>query len=128
MQAPTLLCLAVLMATSGSWAQNETKSDNTSVNKRDRQKNEPTADQQKENKPDRELAKAIRSAIVKDKSLSTYAHNIKIISENGRITLKGPVRSEKEKKAVETKATEIAGKNVKSELSVAPDAKTQSQK
>jgi hyperosmotically inducible protein len=45
MQAPTLLCLAVLMATSGIWAQNETKPDNTIVNKRDRQKNEPTADQ-----------------------------------------------------------------------------------
>lgn len=128
MRAPTLLCLAVLMATSGSWAQNETKPDNTSVNKRDRQKNEPTADQQKENKPDRELARAIRSAIVKDKSLSTYAQNIKIVAENGTITLKGPVRSEEEKKAVETKAAEIAGKNVKSELSVAPDAKTQSQK
>lgn len=44
-----------------------------------------------------------------DKSLSTYAHNVKIISQNGMVTLKGPVRSEDEKKAVMAKAVEAAG-------------------
>ena len=95
------------------------KADNTSINKRDRQKDEPTADNQKDNAADRERAKNIRRAIVQDKSLSTYAHNVKVISEHGTVTLKGPVRSEDEKRAVESKAAEIAGHdNVKSEISV----------
>ncbi len=100
----------------------EHKADNTAVNKRDRQKSEPTADQQKGNVADRDLAKNVRRALVKDKALSAYAHNIKVISENGTVTLKGPVRSEDEKRAVEEKAAEVAGgsSNVRSEISVAP--------
>jgi len=99
-----------------------TKPDNTRVNKRDRAQSEPTADQQKENKSDRTIAKEIRSAIVSDKSLSTYAHNVKVISEHGNVTLKGPVRSEEEKKTVEAKATEVAGAGkVTNELSIKAD-------
>jgi hyperosmotically inducible protein len=98
--------------------------DNTQKNKRDRMKNEPTADQQKENTSDRELAAKIRRAIMEDKSLSTYAHNIKIIAQNGMVTLKGPVHTEEEKRAIQGKAAEIAGApNVKSEISVKGDAK-----
>ena len=95
--------------------------DNSKTNKRDRDKNAITADQQKINPTDREMARKIRAAIHDDKSLSTYAHNIKIISRDGRVTLKGPVRSEEEKTAIESKATEIAGAgNVTNELEVAP--------
>ena len=83
--------------------------DNTKVNQRDRDQNEPTADQQKENSNDRQLAQQIRRAIVKDKSLSTDAHNVKIIAQNGSVTLKGAVKSDQEKQAIESKATEIAG-------------------
>jgi len=61
------------------------------------------------NPTDRDLAKRIRSAIVDDKSLSTYAHNIRFIAQDGKVTLKGPVRSEEEKSAIEAKATEVAG-------------------
>src|SRR6266849_4003837 len=86
-----------------------TKEDNTRVNKRDRSKQELTADQQKMNGTDRELTRKIRRSIMNDKSLSTYAHNVKIIARNGTVTLKGPVRSEDEKKAVEAKAAEVAG-------------------
>ncbi len=81
-----------------------TKPDNTNVNKRDRAEGEPTADQQKNNKSDRETAKQIRKALMNDKSLSTYAHNVKVIVQNGTVTLKGPVRSDEEKKTVEAKA------------------------
>ena len=95
--------------------------DNTKVNERDRNKNEPTADQQKENRSDRDITQQIRQAIMKDKSLSTYAHNVKVITQNGQVTLKGPVRSEDEKKTVEAKATEVAGENkVTSELDIKP--------
>jgi len=73
------------------------------------------------NPTDRDLAKRIRSAIVDDKSLSTYAHNIKIVAQDGKVTLKGPVRSEEEKSAIETKVTEVAGAgNVINQLEVAP--------
>jgi hyperosmotically inducible periplasmic protein len=95
--------------------------DNTKVNQRDRDPSSPTADQQKENRPDRELAAQIRKSLVKDKSLSTNAHNVKVIAQNGSVTLRGPVDSEQEKKAVEAKATQIAGADkVTSELQVGP--------
>ncbi len=95
--------------------------DNTKVNQRDQNATEPTADQQKDNRSDRDITQQIRQAVVKDKSLSTYAHNVKIITQNGQVTLKGPVRSDDEKRAVEAKAAEVAGENkVTSELAVKP--------
>lgn len=108
------------------WAQqdntaSQAPADNTKVNQRDRNQNEPTADQQKENSSDRELTRQIRRALVKDNSLSTKAHNVKIVTQNGAVTLKGPVSSEQEKQTIESKATEIAGAGkVNSELQVAP--------
>jgi hyperosmotically inducible protein len=99
------------------WAQ---AADNTGINKRDQSPKERTAGQQSETKPDRETTQKIRRAIVADKSLSTYAHNVKIITVDGMVTLKGPVRSEEEKRTVEEKAAEIAGKdNIKSEIGIA---------
>jgi len=66
-----------------------------------------------------DLAKKIRKSIVDDKNLSTYAHNVKIIARGGTVVLKGPVRSEEEKTAIEAKTVEIAGAaNVKNELTV----------
>jgi hypothetical protein len=85
--------------------------DNTKMNERDRNANEPTADRQKDSRSDREITQQVRKAIVKDKSLSTYAHNVKVITQNGMVTLKGPVRSEEEKKAIEAKAAEVAGQD-----------------
>ena len=75
--------------------------DNTKVNKRDRAKAEATADQQKENATDREITQKIRQALRADKSLSIYAHNVKVIAQDGQVTLKGPVRSENEKKTID---------------------------
>jgi len=68
-----------------------------------------TADNQKENTPDREITQKIRRSITADKSLSTYAHNVKIITQNGQVTLKGPVQSEDEKKMIASKAAEVVG-------------------
>jgi hyperosmotically inducible periplasmic protein len=95
--------------------------DNTKVNKRDRSKTEPTADQQKENKSDRELARNVRRSLVKDKSLSSYSHNIKVIAQDGKVTLTGPVRSSEEKQAIEAKAAEAAGgpDKINSEIEIA---------
>ena len=97
------------------------QADNTKVNQRDRNSNESTADQQKENRSDRDITQQIRKAIVKDKSLSSYAHNVKVITQNGMVTLKGPVRSEDEKMAVAAKAAEVAGQDkVTTQLDVKP--------
>lgn len=102
-------------------ATQPTAPDNTKVNERDRSQNEPTADQQKDNRSDRDITQQIRQSIVKDKSLSTYAHNVKIITQHGQVTLKGPVRSEDEKRAIEAKANEVAGDGkVTSELNIQP--------
>lgn len=96
----------------------DSKPDNTSANKQDRDSSQPTADQAKNNSPDRDLMKRIRHDIVDDKSLSTYGHNVKVIVDHGRVTLKGPVRSEREKSAIEEYARKYAGSgNVVNELS-----------
>lgn len=99
-----------------------TEPDNTKVNKRDRDPGQVTADQQKADVTDRDLTAKIRRSIVNDKSLSTYAHNVKIITQNGVVTLKGPVRSQAEVDAILAKATEAAGAadKVINQLSVKP--------
>lgn len=102
-------------------AQNAPASDNTKMNQRDRNPNEPTADQQQNNRSDRDITQQVRKAIEADKNISTYAHNVKVITQNGQVTLKGPVRSEEEKRAVESKAAEVAGEGkVTSEMTVKP--------
>lgn len=94
--------------------------DNTATNKRDRDKSEMTADQQSNRKSAVQVSSEIRKSLMSDKTLSAYAHNVKIITAKGMVTLKGPVRSEGEKAAVVAKAAEVAGAgNVKDELSVA---------
>jgi hyperosmotically inducible periplasmic protein len=97
------------------------QADNTRMNQRDRNSNEPTADQQKANRSDRDITQQIRKSIMDDKSISTYGHNVKVITQNGMVTLKGPVRSEEEKKALEDKAAQVAGADkVTSEIDVQP--------
>jgi hyperosmotically inducible periplasmic protein len=81
--------------------------DNSKTNQGDASKGAVTAEQQKMNPADRNTTKQIRSAIFKDKSLSTYAHNIKIITVNGAVTLTGPVQSDDEKKRVEELANGV---------------------
>jgi len=99
----------------------QTPADNTKVNTRDRAQGAVTADQQKENAGDRDVARKIRHSLMKDKALSSYAHNVKVIAQDGQVTLKGPVRSDEERQTVEAKATEVAGAgHVTNELSVAP--------
>jgi osmotically-inducible protein OsmY len=115
---------ALLMPAFSAGAQTpaQTPADNTKVNDRDRAKGAATADQQKENTNDRETTQKIRRALMDDKTLSTYAHNVKIITQGGQVTLKGPVRTEDEKKSVEAKAIEVAGAGrVTNQISIAPD-------
>jgi hyperosmotically inducible protein len=78
-----------------------------------------TADQQSNAASDLTLTSEIRRAVVKDESLSMTAHNVKIVSANGRVTLRGPVNTKREKVAIAREARAIAGKrNVNNQLEV----------
>ena len=90
--------------------------DNTKSNK----DQTTTADQQKMDPSDHAITQKIRKSIHEDKSLSTYAHNIKIITQNGKVTLRGPVRTVDEKNSIHSRAAAVAGEdNVTDELQVA---------
>ena len=119
-----IVTAAVLLVLPGSSLYGQqAQPDNTKVNKRDRKAAEPTADQAKETPADRTIMQNIRKAIMADESMSTYAKNVKVISENDKVTLKGPVRSEEERKSIEAKAVEVAGAgNVTNRITVAPDS------
>ena len=94
------------------------------------QANQPpqTASTAKLNKADRELTQQIRKAIVSEKSLSSQAHNVKVLTNNGAVTLKGQVKTDEEKKAVEDKAASVAGAGkVTSELTVGPNTSKKSE-
>jgi len=123
-----ILCFGLSLSAQGTKQEN-TPPDNTKINKRDQDQSRPTAGQQKENRPDREITRDIRRAITEDKGLSTYAKNIKIITQDGNVTLRGPVRSEEEKKNIEAKASGIAGQShVKSEIQIAAEKETTKKK
>jgi len=88
------------------------------------QAKKPTADQAKNTNTDLQTMKNIRKAVMDDKTLSTTAHNVKIVSQHGKVTLKGQVKTEEEKSTITKLATDIAGAgNVTDEMVVAP-AKT----
>ena len=114
-----VFCAALIAAPSTRLqAPTQTAPDNTKMNK---DQSSPSADQQKMNSSDRATTQKIRKAIHDDKALSTYAHNIKIITQDGKVTLRGPVGSEEEKSAIEAKAVGIVGQeNVTNQIEVMP--------
>jgi hyperosmotically inducible protein len=116
----SLILCASLMATPTRTGQagQQAPPDNTKNNK---DQTPPTADQQKMNPSDTAITQKIRKSIHDDTSLSTYAHNIKIISQDGKVTLRGPVRSDDEKANLQAKAVAIVGQdNVINMLEIAP--------
>lgn len=116
----SLLLSSTLIAAPRRQTSQDSGADNSKMNQGDASKGRVTADQQKMNAADRDITRNIRSVIVKDKSLSTYAHNIKIISQDGKVTLKGPVHSSDEKTNIVGKATAIVGvDNVTDQLTIA---------
>lgn len=88
---------------------NEYEPDNTGRNVRDRDDRTPTSEDQSESKQDRMLSQKIRQAIVDDDALSITAHNVKIITVDGVVTLRGPVKNAQEREMVGAKAVKIAG-------------------
>ncbi len=113
------VCVSLTAAPSARYQDTQQPAaDNT---KKNQDQTPPTADQQKMNAADRTTTQKIRKAIHDDKSLSTYAHNIKVITQDGKVTLRGPVRTEEEKSNLQSKAVSVAGQdNVTNELEIAP--------
>jgi osmotically-inducible protein OsmY len=103
---------ALALVTAAADAQNSAPApDNSKANANSMNSSDSTSTAQgQSNSPaDITLAQQIRKSVIADKSLSTYAHNVKIISQNGTVTLKGPVKSDDEKTAVVAKAVAVAG-------------------
>jgi len=117
-----------LGAAPGAWAADPSTTaeaaksapDNSGRNERDRQDAALTPMDQSNDPADIELTQKIRKAVVADEGLSTNAHNVKIISADGVVTLRGPVGSQDEKAKIEATAVSIAGaKNVRNHLEIA---------
>ena len=95
------------------------RADNTEMNERDKSGVTKTAQKQTNREGDRKLLAAVRRAVVDEKTLSTSAHNVKIVVFNGVVTLRGPVNNESEKIKVEELAKQVAGViNVANQLDI----------
>lgn len=113
-----LLAQTQAPAASSSSSASQT-ADNTQMNSRDRSSGTVTPTHQPNDKADITLAASVRRAVVKDKSLSMMAHNVKIVAANGAVTLRGAVKSDDEKTKVETVVKGVSGvSSIDNELDV----------
>lgn len=109
----------LILAGTPLFAETGPAPDNSKINKRDQGDAAKTPEHQSNDKADVELTRQIRKEITQDKSLSILAHNVKIITEGGKVTLRGPVNSQDEKEKVGQKAQQVAGSGkVQNELDV----------
>ena len=112
-------------AASGRTVRNTAEPDNTAVNKRDADSNAITPIDQKENQADVNLTAKIRRQVLEVKDLSVDARNAKIITADGKVTLRGPVSSSEERETLARIALEVAGEgNVDNQLEVATTTTT----
>ena len=115
----TMFVMAVVLSVGVQSASFAEMADNTGVNARDKAPEAVTADAQSQSPEDMKITADIRSGILSDQALSTYAHNIKIIVQNGKVTLKGPVRSSDEQEKIKDIASGVVGYgNISNELNV----------
>lgn len=104
------LCLVLTACdTSSPPSTSKVPADNTERNVRDRQNSTLTAGDQSESAADRAITQKIRQLIVKEETLSVNGKNVKIVTINGKVTLRGPVETEKEKAFIGSKAREVSG-------------------
>ena len=104
-----LTCLSALSLAALAEDNEKTKPDNTVTNDRDRSGETKTSGDQSNSSADLKITQAIRQALMKDRVLSTTAKNIKVITANGQVTLRGPVKSAQEKAKIDQIAKSAAG-------------------
>jgi osmotically-inducible protein OsmY len=93
--------------------------DNTATNERDRSGETQTSGDQSNSSSDLKITQAIRQALMKDGELSMTAKNIKIITANGQVTLRGPVKTVQEKSKIDQLAKSAAsGARIQNQLDV----------
>ncbi len=107
--APALASMLLIPNCSLGQDQNATPTATNPDNSANNKAHTTTADQQSSASSDRMLTQKIRKSIIADKSLSMYGHNVKVITKNGDVTLKGPVHTDEEKQNIGAKAAEAAG-------------------
>jgi len=90
-------------------ADEKTNPDNTAINKRDRSGETNTSGDQSNTSADLKTTQAVRQALMQDDELSTTAKNIKVITANGQVTLRGPVKTAQEKEKIDQVAKSAAG-------------------
>ena len=111
MKRNILTIASILSLSVWAFAADEKKkdADNTGKNVRDRDNKTLTPGDQSETPDDRKLTQSIRQAVMKDKSLTMTAKNVKIITASGKVTLRGPVNTEEEKTKINDLAKAAAG-------------------
>jgi hyperosmotically inducible periplasmic protein len=114
----TVLTLLLAAAIVGSTWSQDTNADNTGKNTRDRDDQSQTATDQSNDPADIKTSADIRKMVVSDGSLSMMAKNVKIITIDGAVTLRGPVETEKEKAAIQSHAKEGGAKKITNELEI----------
>lgn len=111
----SILCLSALAVSAFAQDNSTPAADNSGRNERDRSGETKTSGDQSNNSADIDMTAKIRRAVMKDDSLSMTAKNVKIITADGVVTLRGPVKTAAEKAAIEKHAMAVAGSNVKVE-------------
>jgi len=102
-------CLSALSLAALAADDEKSKPDNTATNERDRSGETKTSGDQLNSSADLKTTQAIRQALMKDDALSMTAKNIKVITANGRVTLRGPVKTAQEKAKIDQLAKSVAG-------------------
>ena len=105
----TLACLSAFSLAALAAEDQKSKPDNTATNERDRSGETKTSGDQSNSSADLKITQAIRQALMKDSELSTTAKNIKVITANGQVTLRGPVKPAQEKAKIGQIARSAAG-------------------
>jgi osmotically-inducible protein OsmY len=104
-----LACLSALSLAALAADNKKAEPDNTATNERDRSRETKTSGDQSNSSADLKITQDIRRALMKDSELSTTAKNIKIITDNGQVTLRGPVKNAQEKAKIDQLARSAAG-------------------
>ena len=104
-----LACLCAVSLAALAADNKKAEPDNTATNERDRSGETKTSGDQSNSSADLKITQDIRRALMKDSELSTTAKNIKIITDNGQVTLRGPVKNAQEKAKIDQLARSAAG-------------------
>jgi hyperosmotically inducible protein len=108
-QASLVLASVSIISLTAVAAGEDTNADNTAINQRDRSGETNTSADQSNSSADLKITQAVRQALMKDGELSTTAKNIKVITANGQVTLRGPVNNAQEKAKIDQIARSAGG-------------------